>query len=131
MKYVPSIMIGLLSRSAGSTTASHNRNGAYFRTRAIPVNPNTPLQSDRRASFAGFAQLWRGLTDAQRASWTALGTLMVRSSSLGESYALTGLQAYESVNKTLDIIGQAALTTAPAYTQPAAITSITVTATSV
>lgn len=131
VKYVPSALIGQLSKSAGSTTASHNRNGSYLRTRTIPVNPRTSLQSDRRASFAGFAQGWRGLTDAQRAAWTALGTVMVRNDSLGVPYTLTGLQAYESVNKTLDIISQTPVTTPPTYTQPAAILSVTLTGTSV
>lgn len=97
----------------------------------MPVNPRTYKQTLVRSDFQGLAQGWRGLTDAQRAGWIALGTSMTRVNSQGQSYTLTGLQSYESVNRTLTVIGQAQVTTAPAFAAPAAIASLTVTATSV
>lgn len=124
-------MVGQLSKKAGSTVAARNRNGSYFRTRVMGTNPNTTLQIDARASLAGFAQGWKSLTQTQRNGWAALGLLMVRLDSLGQSYSLTGLQAYESINKTLDVLGSAAVTDAPTFASPAAITSATITATSV
>jgi len=131
VKYVPSALIGQLSKSSGSTTASRNRNGSYLRTRNNPTNPRTAKQTAARADFQGLAQNWRMLTDAQRAGWTALGTSMIRTDSLGQSYNMTGLQAYESVNRTLTVIGAAQVNTAPVYTAPAALLSATFTATSV
>lgn len=131
VKYVPSALIGQLSRSLGSTTASHNRYGAYLRGRIVPVNPNTPAQQAQRDAMLDFSQSWRNLTAAQRAGWAALGAAMSKTDSLGQPYSLTGLQAYTSVNRNLRFTGQTELTAAPALAIPIAITSITPTATSV
>lgn len=131
MKYVPSALIGVLSRSQGSTTASHNRFGAYFRGRIVPVNPNTTKQAAARAALSGLSAGWRALTETQRAGWAALGSQMVRNDTLGQSYTLTGLQAYTSLNRNLLTTGLAVLSTAPAFTQPTLLTLLTATATSV
>lgn len=131
MKYVPSALIGQLSKSMGSTTGSHNRFGAYLRNRTIPVNPNTTKQATQRATIQAASAAWRALTDIQRAGWAALGASMSRVDSLGQTYNLTGLQAYTSVYRNLVTIGVAPLSAAPALTEPTTLTSITITATSV
>ena len=119
MKYVPSAMIGQLSRSAGSTTASHNRNGAYFRNRTVPVNPNTVKQTTQRALIAALSAFWRSLTDSQRAAWIAFGANMTRVDSLGRTYTLSGLQAFTSVNVMRDVFGGATLSDPLTFSTPA------------
>lgn len=131
MKYVPSALIGLLSKSQGSTTASHNRFGAYLRNRIIPVNPNTGKQAAARATMASLSAGWRALSATERAGWTALGSQMTRLDSLGQTYTLTGLQAYTSVNRNLTTIGATLLTAAPALNPPTTLTLVTLTASSV
>lgn len=131
MKYNPSALVGPLSRSAGSTTASHNRFGNYFRNRVIPVNPNTAAQVAQRQSMTSRSQEWRALTVAQRTAWIALGLTMTRQDSLGVTYNLTGLQAYTSLNRNLVYVGGAVISAAPAVVGVVAPTSATVTATSV
>ena len=132
MKYLPSALgVGQLSGQAGNSVASRNRNGAYIRIRVTPVNPRSSLQSAVRSSFAGFATNWKGLTDAQRLSWKSLGAVMTRTDSLGAVYTLTGLQAYIAVNRNLATVGGTALTTAPTFTPPLALSSLAITATSV
>jgi hypothetical protein len=74
---------------------------------------------------------WRTLTDAQRLGWKTLGENMTRTDSLGQTYTLTGQQAFASVNRNLLTYGAVMATTAPAFTPPVSITSATVTATSV
>lgn len=129
MKYVPSALIGRLSRSAGSTTAGHNRFGAYLRNRVIPTNPNTTKQSDVRSNLGTLSSGWRALTEAKRLAWTALGASMTRTDSLGETYTLTGQQCYVSLNRNLNTVGGTAITDAPLLSVPASLTSVTVTAT--
>lgn len=129
MKYSPSALIGVLSKSQGSTTASHNRFGPYFRGRIIPVNPNTTKQALQRSIMQSASAGWRALTDVQRAGWTALGALMVRQDSLGNSYTLTGLQAYTSNYRNTKVIGTAQLSAAPALVEPTTLTTLTITAT--
>jgi hypothetical protein len=131
MKYAPGAMVGVLSRSIGSTTASHNRFGAYLRGRVIPTNPNTAAQVAQRTSIIARSQEWRALTSTQRAGWTALGLTIVRTDSLGQTYNLTGLQTYTFINRNLVYVGSAVLSTAPTLLGVTAPATATLTATSV
>lgn len=131
MKYTPSALLGPLSRSAGSTTASHNRFGTYLRNRVIPTNPNTTKQAAARATMASLSAGWRALSAGNRAGWTALGSQMTRLDTLGNSYTLTGLQAYTSVNRNLLTVGGAVSPTAPTFLTPTTLTLLTLTATSI
>lgn len=128
MKYVPSALIGQLSRSQGSTTASHNRFGAYLRNRVIPTNPNTSKQAAARNTLAAASQGWRALNETQRDGWTALGSQMIRLDTLGQEYTLTGLQAYSSQYRNNDTVGNTLLTDPPILDEPTSLTSLTLTA---
>lgn len=114
MKYVPSLMVGQLSASAGSTTASRNRFGSYFRNRVMPTNPQSESQTVYRLRFQDLSGLWRELSDEQRQGWAQLGEEIVRQDSLGQAYNLTGLQAYTSLNLNRLLLGLAILSDAPA-----------------
>lgn len=116
------------SGSVAGTTSSRNRNGQYVRTRAIPVQPRTVTQLATRSRQSVSSAAWRGLTDGKRAGWRDLGLSMVRSDSLGQSYSLTGFQAYCSVNNVLLATGGTALSDAPALVTPSAIVTGTLTA---
>ena len=121
MKYVPSALIGQLSKSQGSTTASRNRFGSYFRNRVQGVNPNTSGQQTIRELLQTLSQLYRTLTELQRNAWASLGAQMTRVDSLGQSYTLTGLQAYTSVNMNLFAIGDAFVSDAPLLAEPTTV----------
>lgn len=126
MKYVPSPLIGRLSKSAGSVTAAYNRFGSYLRNRVTPTNPNTSFQTNVRANFGDLASAWRGLTAATQLGWTTLGENMTRQDSLGQTYSLTGLQAFISVNTNLLNAGQSIITNAPALQLPDAVPTFSV-----
>lgn len=117
------------SGSLAGQTASRNRFGQYCRTRAIPVNPNSTEQGIVRARLAAYSAGWRDLTDAQRAGWRDLGLIMTRTDSLGQTYNLTGQEAYISVNTTRVAAGDAAVADAPALTTPNALLTLTPTLT--
>lgn len=127
MKYEPSAFIGRLSRSAGSTTAGHNRFGSYFRNRTIPTNPQTVKQMLVRASLAAGSAAWRGLTASQRLAWAAFGAGIQRTDSLGRVYTLTGEQAFLLTRRNLFTVGAAYITAPPLYTPPLVPTTFTVT----
>lgn len=118
------------SGSIAGTTSSRNRFGQYRRTRAIPVNPASTFQGVVRARMSANAAAWRALTDAQRSGWRDLGLSMNRTDSLGQSYNLTGFQAYCSVNNNLDAMGNAAVSDAPVLSTPDALLTTTLTLTS-
>lgn len=120
-KYVPSPLIGRISRSAGSLTFAHNKFGAYFRNRVIPTNPVTGPQTAVRVDFGDHSSNWRALTQAQRDVWIAYGLNYVKTDSLGQTYSLTGLQAYVSVNRNLATYGLAAISAPGLYSPPSGL----------
>ena len=95
----------------------------------MPVNPRSSAQGTSRSRMSANAALWRTLTGLQRAGWTDLGISMVRSDALGQTYNLTGFQAFCSVNNTLAAAGTAGVTAAPALTTPTALLTGVLTAT--
>lgn len=117
------------SGSDAGTTASRNRFGQYFRTRATPVNPRSTQQGLVRARLGLASANWRALTDAQRAGWKDLGSQMTRTDSLGSTYTLQGNQAYVSINSANAAAGNAQVTDAPALVTPASILTATLTLT--
>lgn len=118
------------SGSYAGITSSRNRFGQYVRTRAIPVNPNSSFQAAVRARLSDLVQNYRLLTANQRVGWADLGGQMIRSDSLGQSYTLTGAQAYVSVNSNRVAAGDAAVSDAPALIEPDPIATIVITLTS-
>jgi hypothetical protein len=64
------------------------------------------------------ADSWKALTATQREGWASLGSQMVRQDSLGQSYDLTGFQAYCSINNNNLAAGNAVVSDAPAFTLP-------------
>src|SRR5918996_3927306 len=119
------------SGSIAGQTSSRNRFGQYRRSRATPVNPNSVSQAEARSRLTSQSAAWRTLTDGQRGGWDSLGSSMIRSDSLGQSYGLTGLQAFASINARRALVGDAVLSNAPALATPDAITTATITLSSV
>lgn len=119
------------SGSYQGVTSSRNRYGQYVRTRATPVQPRSTFQLNQRARFSTNAAGWRGITDAQRAGWAALGLMISRTDSLGQPYTLNGFGAYCCVNNNKLDAGDAVVADAPILVTPADLTTVTLTATSV
>lgn len=117
------------SGSVHGVTHSRNRFGQYTRSRAIPVNPNSAAQGTIRARFGDNSQAWRSLTADQRAGWASLGAQIQRTDALGQTYTLTGQQAYILVNNNNLDAGNAVVTTAPAVLSPAGLITATITST--
>ena len=129
MKYIPSLMVGQLAGSAGSTTASHNKYGSYFRTRVTPVNTETTKRSAVRASFGGWSNQWKGLTSGQRSAWNALATTVTLQDKQGVSFQPSGFNLFVSSNQNNFGLSAALVDDAPAWDPPTApvITGVTAT----
>ena len=117
------------SGSLAGQTSSRNRYGQYRRTRAIPVNPNSSFQVAARGRLNTLSAGYRALTTDQQENWIALGALMTRTDSLGQTYDLTGLQAYVAVNSLNLAAGNASDPDAPLFAGVDPLTTATVTAT--
>ncbi len=111
-KFTSHIVTGA-SGSVGGTTYAKNRNGMYLRAKTAPTQPRTAAQDTVRASFAGSAQAWRGLSETQRAGWHALGAQVTTTDGLGQSSTLTGSQMHLALNGVLATTGAAPISDAP------------------
>lgn len=88
-----------LSGSIAGITASHNKGGAYFRNRVIPVNPATPQQGIVRQLMGNLASRWAGvLAPSQRDTWDTYAANVPLLNRLGESVNVTGLNMYQRSN---------------------------------
>lgn len=124
-KFTSHIVTGA-SGSVGGTTYAKNRNGLYLREKTVPTQPRTTAQTNVRASFTGSAQSWRGLSDAQRAAWTALGKQVTTTDALGQSSTLTGAQIHLGLNGVLATVGASPIADAPSQPETvAALPAIT------
>jgi hypothetical protein len=133
MKYTPSALVSEFSGKQGSTVASHNRYGPYFRNRVIPTNPNSSSQQNARNNLKAAAQAWKSLTSTQRASWVAAAPSVILYDRLGKPYSPSGFQYFVSVVRTVYVYDPtaAAPTTPPTAAAPVALLTVTPTASSV
>ena len=83
------------SGSTGGAVFSHNRYGAYIRSRSTPVNPQTARQTAMRNYTRNLSIRWYAvLTAAQRDGWDLYAANVGWQNKFGESVNLTGLNHY-------------------------------------
>lgn len=83
---------GAISGSIGGITFSHNKGGAYMRSKVIGTNPNTSFQQVVRQAMGDLANIWANvLTTAQRNSWNTYASLVPVPSKLGGVHIISGI----------------------------------------
>lgn len=87
-------ILAAASGSLGGNTASHNRGGAYLRSRVVPTDPASSFQVIMRTILGNLATAWQTLTDTQRDAWTTYGLNVPVTNALGDTVFLTGQQMY-------------------------------------
>jgi len=125
MKFTPGPMIGAASGSVGGQVFSRNRYGAYVRTRAIPVNPNTLAQQNARRRLSTYSANWQYLTASQQLSWNAWAVQNPIINTLGASQALTGQAAYVGVNTRLAQATDTTIVVPPLTPAPSSLATLT------
>lgn len=106
------IIVDMKGKISGNVYAK-NKGGAYSRVRVIPANPRSVDQMAVRASFTGFSQAWRGLTQVQRDSWNQSVGNFPRTNRIGDKHNLSGNALYNSLNRNLFDVGIAPIAVAP------------------
>ncbi len=123
-------LLAILSGSVGGNTWARNKGGLYLKMKASPVNPNSGRQQAVRGFLSTASGDWSGLDVAQRIAWAVWADEHPLEDPLGQSYTLTGHQAYVwHATRVLDQ-GLVALGDPPAGPVPNALTSIGVAFTS-
>lgn len=95
------------------TVFSKNRYGAYTRNRVTPVNPQTSFQTNVRNFLTTLSQGWRALTAGQRSSWNAAADNFLSSNIFADVIRLSGFNLFLRLNRNLQTIGVATLTSPP------------------
>ena len=124
MKFTPGIAIGAASGSIGGTTFSRNRYGAYTRTRAIPVNPNTLAQQNARSRLSTYSANWQTLTASQQLAWKSWANQNPITNTLGAQQVLTGQAAYVGLNTRLALATDTAIDVPPLTPAPTSLVSL-------
>ena len=106
----------------GGHVASHNKGGAYLRTKVKPKNPQTAYQVNQRYTLVSFSKGWAGLTAAQQAAWNAAVVNWTHKNNLAGTVTPTGKNLYSKLNIHLTTIGASTITTPPT---PASLSEIT------
>lgn len=104
--------------------ASHNRSGAYFRTKVTPVNPQSTAQLAVRNRLGTRSQAWRGLTDPQRSAWNGAVSSFAKTDIFGDLRNPTGFNLYQALNNNLVTVGAAVITLPPI---PSSVSVVTIT----
>lgn len=89
------------SGSQAALTSGRNRYGQYIRSRAIPVNPQSPAQARSRAAFTRASSQWRDLGPTIHAAWQTWSDQIPITDSLGQSQILSGQAAFVRVNSLI------------------------------
>jgi len=96
---ITSALLTNASGSLGGMTAAQNRGGLYLRSRAQPVQRNSPRQQAAKAALTTVSQFWSAsLSIADQAAWDTYGKNVTVVNSLGQAKNLTGLQAFQMGN---------------------------------
>lgn len=107
-------ILGLLRGKISAVVFSHNKGGDYARRLGTPTNPNSTRQQTVRSILSTLSPGFSSLTDEQRAAWGQWASENPRTDPVGNSYTMTGHQAYVSVNCRLVDAALAVLSDPPA-----------------
>lgn len=118
------------SGSVGAQTWARNRGGLYVRLKGSPTNPNSARQQAVRGFLSTASGLWSTLTDPQRQAWTDWAINNPQTNPLGQSYTLTGHQAFVWHETRVLDQGLVDITDPPTGPVPSALLSVAVTLTS-
>lgn len=113
--------------SIGGITFQHNRSGKIARLRPKTHKKPTDAQMLRQVKHMGILYAWQQLSGLQQTAWTDYADLHTKENMFGDTKKLSGLNWYESVNLSRDLIGLPNIAMPPAYNLPCAVPLYTVT----
>lgn len=99
--------------SLAGTVFSRNTAGSYMRQKISPVQPKTPSQLGVRALLTTASQAWRGLTAGERLAWITVAETFTNINIFGDNVPLTGFGLFIKLNRNLQTIGNAIISSPP------------------
>lgn len=122
MKYRSQIVTAA-SGSVGGCVYSRNKFGSYIRNRSLPVNTNSTQQTAVRSALTTLVVRWTSiLTSAQRSGWETWAANTPQTDSIGQTYNMTGQNAFISMNTMRIQVGLTVIDVAPIIFAGASLT---------
>lgn len=97
----------------GGSVYTKNRYGAVRRRKVTPSNPRSSAQTNVRALFSALTKAFRSLTAAEIAAWNSAVQNFKGTNIFKQSKVLTGHALYMKLNRNLDSIATAHISTPP------------------
>lgn len=116
--------VSAASGAIGGTVFSHNRGGAYLRTRVVPTKVVNPFTTEVRDALSATARLWAGLSTEQREAWREYATANPSVNRLGQSKTFAGHVAFNQINARLIQQGVSTLDLPPIAAPPDPLTAL-------
>lgn len=92
-------LVSQVSGSVGGVTGAHNQGGLYFRSRAIPTNPQSAQQTAVRNALSTLSTAWSStLTQSQRDAWETYQQNVTLTDALGEPRSVGAIGMYNRGN---------------------------------
>jgi hypothetical protein len=115
------VIVGIRGTVGGLTCAA-NKSGPYARVWSRGANARTVLQGAARRDLGQWAAYWQSLDAGDQADWDtwADDPAQARTNSLGESYQMSGFQAFVGMSRNLASVGRGVIETAPVVAKPVA-----------
>lgn len=113
--------------SINGITFQHNRSGKIARLKPKTRKQPTEAQVLRQVKHSGILHAWQQISGIQQQDWNDFADLHTKINQFGDTKKLSGLNWYESINLSLDLINQPSLITPPVYLLPSAVPAYTIT----
>lgn len=120
---VPGPLASEARGKVGGVIFNRNRGGLYVKTFAGVTNPNTMMQVDRRTAMTNRSNAWKDLGATDKAAWIEYAAQTPLTNSLGQTYFMSGQQAYLRSALFADVVG-IALAAAPGFGGEAQVPSL-------
>lgn len=106
--------------SLSGLTASRSRAGPVIKRKSKPPTRRGNRQPSNRSIFGWLSRQWGALTDAQRSSWKAWAATHPGTDKFGESFIMSGLNAFIQLNHVVErLYGAGEFHTLPPEDTPA------------
>ena len=122
-------IVDQISGKLNGTVFSHNKGGAYMRSKGAVSNPQTLAQMAVRATFGAIAASWSQLTEFARESWRQVASANPYINRIGDSKTLSGFAYHQQVNLNLSLIGEGSVQFPPEQQTPSVAVNPSSTAT--
>jgi hypothetical protein len=120
----PGFGISAMSGKLGGTVYARNRGGLYARSLAVPLQPDSPAQTEKWQIWQNSADAFASLNAEQLERWNTYAEQVTASNRLGDPIKLTAQQIFTELYTNASLVGDTPLVVPPACTNRPTVQSV-------